>query len=382
MLYRPLGHSDLSLSTIGFGSAWLRQLPEEQALRSLHLAFKLGINFVHTAPDYEGAVDLIARAVTESGKDVIVASQGYGLPSHFEYLFENTRAKLDRHRLDMFGIACIDDRERLGENVWGVGGLVDVLLEKKRRGQVKATFCTTHGSPEYVRTLIESGAFDSIMLAYNPLGYHLLSHPEITPGSGERLAEAPGLFSLAARHGVGLILMKTLAAGLLVPPKELQPHDPHLIPPPALTAGTIFRYLLNRHPEVTSLVPGMTTEAEVQENTAAVSAALDLAPAETEAMEVAIDRLRATVCSRCGHCDSLCSRGLRISWLFRAAHIENSRLMVFETPPNLRYFDLHPAKETAICSDCDNITCHCPFHIDIPAQLIRTHSTMFNLFRK
>ena len=37
-------------------------------------------------------------------------------------------------------------------------------------GRLGSTFCTTHGSPIYIRRLIQSDAFDAVMLAYNPLG--------------------------------------------------------------------------------------------------------------------------------------------------------------------------------------------------------------------
>ncbi len=176
--------------------------------------------------------------------------------------------------------------------------------------------------------------------------------------------------------------MKTLAGGLLVPATNLQPHDATLIPPSPLNAGMVFRHLLCKHPEVTSLVPGMSSDAEVRENAAAGHEPLSVSPEETQAMEMAVSRLRANVCSRCGLCDNWCSRGLRVSWLFRAAHIENARLMVFETPLKLRYFDLHPERATAMCADCGNISCHCPYHIDIPASLIRVHRVMFDLFQR
>src|SRR5207247_7522943 len=93
-----------------------------------------------------------------------------------EYLFESTCVNLGKQRLDLFGIACIDDRELLGEDVWGPNGMVGFLRRKKAQGRLGGTFCTTHGTPAYIRRLIESDAFDAIMLAYNPLGFHLLSY--------------------------------------------------------------------------------------------------------------------------------------------------------------------------------------------------------------
>ena len=87
------------MSVVGFGTCQLRLVPERQALNTLLRGFELGVNLVHTEPDYEGADDLVARAVRESGADVIVCSQGYGPMDEFERLFESTCEKLGKERL-------------------------------------------------------------------------------------------------------------------------------------------------------------------------------------------------------------------------------------------------------------------------------------------
>src|SRR5215510_14200370 len=78
MRYRRLGRSGLSVSAVAFGTCQLRRVPEQQALDALRRGFELGVNMVHTAPDYEGADDLVAQAVHESGREVFVLTQGYG----------------------------------------------------------------------------------------------------------------------------------------------------------------------------------------------------------------------------------------------------------------------------------------------------------------
>jgi len=61
MEYRRLGRSNLHVSAVGFGTCQLRRVPEQQALDTLKRGFDLGVNLVHTAPDYEGADDLVAQ---------------------------------------------------------------------------------------------------------------------------------------------------------------------------------------------------------------------------------------------------------------------------------------------------------------------------------
>jgi aryl-alcohol dehydrogenase-like predicted oxidoreductase len=119
MTYRRLGRTRFRVSVVAFGTCQLRLKSEQQGIDTLKTGFRLGVNLVHTAPDYEGADDLVAQAVRESGCKVIVASQGYGDLAHFEWLFEETCCKLGKRRLELFGIAAVEDRELLGENVWG-----------------------------------------------------------------------------------------------------------------------------------------------------------------------------------------------------------------------------------------------------------------------
>ena len=195
MQQRRLGRTNLAVSAVGFGTCQLRLVTETQAIDTLLRGFDLGVNLVHTAPDYEGAEEIVARAVVRSSRRVIVASQGYdvhfnsdGPVRHFEHLFESTCRRFRTDRLELFGIACVDDREAYRENVWGKRGMIEFLQKKKAQGRLGGIFCTTHGNPEFVAKLVRSGAFDAVMLAYNELGFHLLSY---SPPPGRHFEDVP-----------------------------------------------------------------------------------------------------------------------------------------------------------------------------------------------
>jgi predicted aldo/keto reductase-like oxidoreductase len=380
MAYRPLGRTSLRVSAVGFGTCQLRLVPEQQAIDTLKRGFELGVNFVHTAPDYEGADDLVAQAVEESGRDVVVFSQGYGARSHFEWLFETACRRYKTKRLDIFGIACVEDREYLKENVWGQGGVVEFLLEKKREGRLGAIYGETHGPPEYIAKLVKSGVFDALLLAYNSLGFHVLSYfPE--PASGVTFESIPRnrteIFPLARRHGVALMIMKPLAGGLLTPGKAFPPYMRFSSESETLKAGDILRALL-MDPDITCVVPGTASPEEAEENARAGHSLAPLSAVRLATLERSTGEMLSALCSRCGHCDALCSRHLPVSWLFRDAYIANSRSETFETVDRLQYFHLHP-QGTAACASCDNVTCRCPSEIDIPKSLIRIHTQMLAL---
>src|ERR1700738_4391710 len=77
MQLRRLGRTNIQVSAVGFGTCQLRMVPESQAIDTLLRGFDLGVNIIHTAPDYEGAEDLVAAAVARTDRKVIVCSQAY-----------------------------------------------------------------------------------------------------------------------------------------------------------------------------------------------------------------------------------------------------------------------------------------------------------------
>lgn len=251
MTYRKLGRTGLDVSVVGFGTNELRLVPERQAIATLVRGFELGVNIVHTSPDYEGAEALVARAIAESGRPVIMASQGYdihynphGPVPHFERLFEATCAHLQTERLALYGIASVDDREAYGENVWGTGGIVEFLLRKKQEGRLNSIFCTTHGDPQHVRRLVESGVFDAIMVSYNPLGYHLLT---LNPPPGRHFENMPRnrleVFPLCRERDVGIMVMMPLAGGLLTDSRAFPSRNGAVALPP-VAARDVLRTIL------------------------------------------------------------------------------------------------------------------------------------------
>ena len=379
MNYRRLGRTNLTVSVVGFGTCQLRLVPERQALATLLRGFELGVNLVHTAPDYDGADDLVARAVKESGRDVIVCSQGYGPVEEFERLFEETCRKLGKERLELFGIACVDDREALGENLWGAGGMVDFLLRKKADGRLQGLFCTTHGSPAYLRKLIQADVFDALMVAYNPLGFHLLSYH---PSNGREWEDLPAtrdeIFPLARQHDLGLMIMKPLAGGLLCRGQAFPPRAG--IVPQAARAGDVLRSILALE-GVTCVIPGTASVAEAEENGRAGHGRLSLPEPRQAELTSQARALDTALCSRCGKCESSCSQGLPVSWLFRDAYLHLFPSETFETADSQSYFVLHRADQ-ATCATCPEQTCSCPSGLDIPLRLTQAHELMQDLKRR
>jgi predicted aldo/keto reductase-like oxidoreductase len=381
MQYRRLGKTGLRVSAVGFGTSQLRRVTSTVAIDTLLQGFDLGVNIVHTAADYGGAEELIAQALARTSKKIIVASNAYdvhrnrtGRVRHFERLFEATCRKFKTDRLDLFGIASVDDREALGENVWGRHGMVEFIQRKKAQGRIGATFCSSHGSPEFSKKLIESGAFDAIMLSYTDLGFHLLS---MTP-TEDVIRTRNELFPLCLQHDVGLMIMLPLAGGMLCQTHAFGPgHD---APGGGVNAADALRSILCNE-AVSCVMPGTASIAEARENALAGHALAPLPIRSLHVMNERIKHLQSSLCSRCGSCELTCSQKLPIRWMFRATYMSIYPNSPYETSDEWEYFRLHPRID-ATCATCTNVTCLCPSGIDIPHSLVDLHGQMLKHLRR
>lgn len=381
MRMNKVGDTDIHLSCVGLGTCQMRLILESQAMDTLRRGFDLGVNWVHTAPDYGGAENIIARAVRESGKEIKVLSNASGEMPHFKHIFENTCRLLDRESLDMFGISGIDYCEALGQNVWGNGGMVEYLQEKKEQGRLKGIFCTTHGAPDYAAKLITSGCFDAVMLAYNPLGFHVLSYFGASEGKEyeDLLENRETIFPLAIRHNVSLLIMKPLAGGLLCQSKAFEAKKRFSHEKTPLQARDILKYILNL-PGVCAVVPGTASVEEAEENALVGHHPERISQETQKKIEQSVTEMRINLCDRCGECEASCSKALPISWLFREAYIWNYPSDTFEALQRLHYFDLLSGEDLP-CESCDQKTCFCSKGLNIPDCLGVVHKQMLELNR-
>ena len=384
---RELGRTGIRLSVIGIGTSQLQMVPERQAIATLVRGFELGVNWVHTAPDYGGIDPWIRAAIDRSGREVMVATSGPERNADLEAFFENTCHVYSSPRLALYGLAGIEDLEWRGENVWRSGGMIEFLQRKKGEGRIGALYCTTHGSPKYAARLIDSGVFDAIMLSWNPLGYHQQSQAGSRAKLGrdhEDLEEfRQWVFPLAAERGVSVLVMRPLAGGMLLPSKAF-PRRADLEASPkaesSFSAADVLRMALDL-PGVCSVVPGTASVAEVEENARAGHAPLASARRARRTRR-GVDRvaaeLRTSMCSHCGLCEPTCSQNLPLMTMFRDARIWTLGSELNQPNAAENYFDLHPATELA-CTSCNKRSCVCPQRIDIPAALGRAHDAMLQL---
>jgi len=304
MCYRRLGQTDIHVSALAFGShtnpafKTIRKqstaLSEEgQARRDRQIAraFDLGVNLVDTY-ESDGQWEPVARLVRPRRHKVLVS-----LCRQFPmFVGENIdrAAKLYGH-VDLYRI-YVGDGSAATDSIledW------DVLRKAKQAGKVRAIGISTHSERMLTSALTELEGLDYVMFPYNFI-HARADYSEFLPA--------------AIKQGIGLIAIKPLAAGSIVkldprakpgskPENErvalYQSRDRPVLPavvaeltrsldrlPEETLCQAALRFVYSR-PFMTSAMPGMFQDHEVEDNFAALTRYLQSGRAETGALDAA-----------------------------------------------------------------------------------------------
>lgn len=250
MEYRPLGKTGLTISEIGFGcgntAGLLTGGTHADQVAAVQRALDVGINYFDTAPNYgervftRGASEAnLGKVLKELGADPIVGTKIELHPHHLDDIPGAVAQSVDES-LERLGIGAADvlylhnrvAMERGDDSGGSIGGrlsLTDVLgprgvLEafdqQRRQGKVRVlAFCSSGGDPEANRAIIASGGFSVVQLSYN-----ILEPTEgRTPPSGYQGADSGQAIDLAGDHGMGVVVIRVLAGGMLSGAPEPHP---------------------------------------------------------------------------------------------------------------------------------------------------------------
>ena len=236
MQYRMLGSTGLRVSEIGFGCGNVGGLMtrdgHDEQLDAVRHALSLGINYFDTARAYgEGKSETnLGRVLDEIGEEIVLStkvrlqSDALGdIASATVAHADQGLARLGRDSVDLMQLhtRLVNRREdgRFGmtpAEVLGPGGVIEGFKRLRDRGRVGFFGFTGLGDVEAIEALVDSGEFDSFQAYYNLLN----------PSAGQSV---PAGFSAlnyrrvidrAAAEGMGVVVIRVLAAGVLSPTPE------------------------------------------------------------------------------------------------------------------------------------------------------------------
>jgi aryl-alcohol dehydrogenase-like predicted oxidoreductase len=264
-----------------------------------------GVNFCDTSPRYsEGrGEEGIGRAIKGRRDRFHVCTKF--TPNRGGVMTTDAILKQVEGSLRRLGTDCIDVL-----SVHGANGEEDVLADwifeamdrLKQAGKARFFGASVHNtSVAFYRRLIESGRYQVLLIPFNMYYDRTNSSDEAVKGPDALRS----VLRLAAEKGVGVIAMKTLAAGGLA----------KVAAPPGISpAQAKLRWVLRR-PEITAIVNEMVTFDFLKEDLAASAA--DLSPAEEAWLRRCVRDSSDAVCRMCRSCEAACPAKIPIPDLLR-----------------------------------------------------------------
>ncbi len=277
-----LGNSGIEVSRMCFGSLTMGPLQANLHVSAgadlLLKAFEQGVNFIDPAEYYKN-YGYIKEALSRwEGEPIVIASKSYAYSREdMEKSLADALKGIGRDYIDIF---LLHEQES-SLTIQGHWDAVEVLLEAKRKGQVRAIGVSTH-CIEGVRAAAMIPEFDIIHPLLNMKGIG------IEDGMADEMLEA---IEFAAEMGKGIYAMKPLGGGHLMRQAE-----------------KAIRFDLEA-PGVAAVAVGMQSEEELTMNLAIFNEQ----PVSEEIKEKLSQKERKLIigeeCSGCCSCMLVCRHG-------------------------------------------------------------------------
>jgi len=295
MQYNPLGRTGLNVSRVGFGGGGIGQVwgatTREEAVKAVHRALDLGINYFDVAPAYgDGkAEEALGIALERRSEEVIIGTK-VRVPANnladatgaVQRSMETSLRLLKRDSVDILHVhnRFTENRGDVPNSLSGDDVMGPVLKAYQAVQQAgKTRFIGLSAMDHHVptlKTIMESGDWDTVLAYYNLLNWTA----QLTPPPGAALFDNGQNILLAKKHNMGVIGIRSHAAGALTSGVDRPvPPDNDLLRQDVASAAqlgflldgniktlsqaaTVF-CLMNE--DIHTTVPGVKNQAETEE---------------------------------------------------------------------------------------------------------------------
>ena len=376
MRYRTLGKTGEKVSVLGYGCMRLPtvgndygKVDEAEALRLVSYAVERGVNYIDTSWPYHSADPLkegtsepfVGKAVKEIGRDkVLVATKlpiwAVNSREDMDKFLDAQLRSLQTDHIDFYLVHNI--MELTWYNVVRLG-LADFLDKAKQSGKVRHVGFSYHDTPALLEKVL--GYYD-FEVHQNIVNYRDTNFQAGMPGV--RRSHSLGL---------GIVAMEPVMGGFLAGglPREAQ----EILAATGIRrspAAWALRWVWDQ-PEVSILLSGMSSMAQVEENVRLCEEAdTPLTADELSAIDRVVALLKAKdeiPCTECHQCH--CPHGVFIPCCF-SMYNSTKEFDLASIPISEHSYGLvlkNTPQEAARCNDCGLCSWQCPQGIDIPTQL-------------
>ena len=371
MEYRENKRLNARVSLLGFGGMRFPtdgegKIREAEAAGMLRRALEGGVNYFDTAHYYHDSQSegFLGRALAGVHRDSYYLATK--LPvwkvesvSDAQEIFDLQLERLHTGYFDFYLFHALDRKrwQAVKEQ-----GLVEWAEELQRQGKIRRLGFSFHDSYEALEEILTARQWDFCQLQLNYL-------------DTEEQAGLKG-YHLAERMGVPVVVMEPVKGGLLAAPPEEVEELLRAARPERTPAGWALRWAASL-PGVLTVLSGMGSMAQVEENLATFAGFTPLEPEETELLARAAAELRRRTnngCTGCEYCMP-CPAGVDIPENFslwnRLARCRDASLLWRSWNEVLK--DEAKGKHCVGCGRCEEA---CPQHLPIRADLARAQAAL------
>jgi uncharacterized protein len=361
--YSTLGRTGLKISDISFGASRLTAGKEDLVRH----AFDCGVNYFDSAQTYtDGESETtIGNALKGKRDKVFLTSKTIARAddsrASMMTALETSLRRLQTDHIDVYFNHAVNDPARLKNPEWH-----EFVAQARSQGKIRFTGMSGHAGnlAECLDYAIDSGQCDVILCAHNfgqdPRFFQRFTRNfdfiAIQP-------ELPRLMEKANRHGVGVVVMKTLMGARL---NDMRPYETG----GATFSQAAFRWVLS-NPNVDALVVSMTSPQLIDEYLGASGARATSAHDQLLLNRYASLNGDSQCRPACNECANACPYGVPI------ADVMRTRMYARD------YGDMRLARSeyamlsanAAACLTCDAKPCAgaCPHGIATEVLLAPTH---------
>lgn len=349
MEYRINRRTGDKISVLGFGTAYIAEAGERDAVAAIRRAYEGGINYYDLATadgrtfSYFGsALGAVRREVlyqVHFGADYATGTYGWSTDGEtIRRSIEWQLAQLKTDYIDYGFIHCIDEVSDWQE--YRKNGAFTYLMQMKEQGVVKHIGLSSH-TPATIQRVLDETSVDMLMFSVNP-GYDYQKGDYAKGSVGERAA----VYRRCEAEGIGISVMKPFSGGQLLD-ASVSPFGK------ALTQYQCIQYALDR-PGVLTLLPGVSDMAQVEY----LLGFLDAEEGEKDYSVIGSFSPAEAVgkCVYCNHCQP-CPAGIDIGIVNKYYDLAvNGDAMAAEHYRNLEI-------RADACLQCGHCESRCPFHV-------------------
>lgn len=354
-----------------------------------------GVNYFDTSPAYcRGESEAcLGRALKASGykrEDYVIATKMSNFaPSQFPFekckaMFEKSLKDLQTDYVDNYLLHSIGNggfatfSKRYLEN-----GALDWCVKLREEGRIRNLGFSYHGDPKTFEWCMENHGRYKWDMCLIQMNYVDWKHAKAVNAKN---LNAEYLYGELAKRKIPVAIMEPLLGGRLAKynyavAKELTHLDPEATP-----AKWALRFC-GSHPNVMTVLSGMTRTEHIEENVETFSPLKQCSAAEFAALERAAKAFlgfNTIPCTNCNYCMP-CPYGLDIPAHFS---FRNDILTQEKYPSPKEVLERYrkavpdPMRRAEHCIGCDRCVTHCPQSISIPKEMAKIDEWIDGLIDK